>query len=291
MTGIVQRARPCLGTLVAIRVEGLDAAQALAAIDNAFTEVETVHRRMSFHERASDLARLHAAEPGETVSIDSRTYAVLACARHIAELSDGCFDPTIAASQVALGRLPRPARARAPDPRATWRDIELLSGDRVRLHRPLWLDLGGIAKGYAVDRAIELLVRTGASHAIVNAGGDLRVAGAREEMIHLRGASRKGTVGAVSIADAALASSTSAIDRRRATRGWVGTHLHGRNKIPVATFSSASVIAPTCMVADALTKVVLAASPSVSQRALAACNAQGATHSNRHGWRALGAAA
>jgi FAD:protein FMN transferase len=288
---IVQRARPLLGTLVAIRVEGLNPSRALAAIDAAFAEVEAVHRRMSFHERASDLARLHAAEPGETVSIDTRTHAVLTCARHIAELSDGCFDPTIAARQVALGRLPRPTGGRAPDPGATWRDIELLSGNRVRLHRPLWLDLGGIAKGYAVDRAIELLVRAGAAHAIVNAGGDLRVAGTREEMIHLRGASRKGTVGAVSITDAALASSTSALDRRRVSRGWAGTHLHGRSKIPIATFSSASVIAPTCMVADALTKVVLAASPSVSQRALAACNAQAATHSDRHGWRALGAAA
>jgi thiamine biosynthesis lipoprotein len=287
---VVQRARPWLGTLVRMRVEGLDEARARTAIDRAFAEVEMVHRCMSFHAADSDLARLHAAQAGEGVAVDARTHEVLACALRIAELSDGCFDPTIAARQVALGLLPRPARACAPDPRATWRDIELLSGNRARLHKPLWLDLGGIAKGYAVDRALAVLIHAGAAHALVDAGGDLRVAG-RSEIVHLRGAAPGGAAGTVCITDAAVASSSGAIDRRRAQRTWIGAHLHGRSGAPVGTFSSASVVAPTCMVADALTKVVLAASPAVRRRALAACDAQAATHSVRHGWRSFGVAA
>ena len=285
------RARPLLGTLVEVRVEGLGETQARAALDAAFAEVATVHARMSFHDAASDLSRLHVAEVGASVRVDFRTRDVLACALHIAALSGGCFDPTIAARQVVLGALLRPAFGRAPDENATWRDIELLDDDRVRLRRPLWIDLGGIAKGYAVDRAIEVLVQAGASHAVVNAGGDMRVAGQREETVYLRGAARGGAAGAVSITDAALASSTGAVARMRSGRRWVGAHIDGRSKMPIATFSSASVIAPACMVADALTKVVLAASPSVSRRALAACAAQAAMHSTRYGWRSVGAAA
>jgi FAD:protein FMN transferase len=110
-------------------------------------------------------------------------------------------------------------------------------------------------------------------------------------VVHLRGAGRTGVSGAVSIADAALASSSGAVDRRRTPRGWVGAHLDGRRGLPVGTFSSASVIAPTCMVADALTKVVLAASAPVARRVLAHFDAQAATHSARHGWRQWDAAA
>lgn len=287
----LQRARPCLGTLVEMRVEGLGEDAAAVAFDDAFAEVAAVHARMSFHEAASDLSRLHAADIGDAIPLDPRSHEVLACALRLAELSEGCFDPTIAARQVALDVLPRPPLARMPDPNANWRDIELLEGSCVRLHKPLWIDLGGIAKGYAVDRAMDVLVRAGASHALVNAGGDLRVAGPREEIVHLRGAARYGATGTVAIADAALASSCGATQRRRVQRRWTGTHLHGRSRTPVATFASASVIAPACMIADALTKVVLAASPAIARRVLAICGAQAATHSMRHGWRTIGAAA
>lgn len=286
----VQRARPSLGTLVEMRVEGLGEVRALAAIDAAFVEVRAVHRCMSFHESASDLSRLHAAALGMAVEVDMRMVEVLRCALKVAELSAGCFDPTIAAQAVAWGMLPRPHSPFTPAARANWRDIELLDGNRVRLRHPLWLDLGGIAKGYAVDRAIDVLLKAGATQAMVNAGGDLRVAGPREEIVHLRGACAAGAAGVVAIANAALASSTGLTTRNRRHGRWIGAHLHGRTKAPAGTFSSASVIADRCMIADALTKVVLA-EPALAQRMLAAYGTQMATHSARHGWRGFGLAA
>ncbi|MGH8122709.1 MAG: FAD:protein FMN transferase [Rudaea sp.] len=153
------------------------------------------------------------------------------------------------------------------------------------------LDLGGIAKGYAVDRAIDVLFKAGATQAMVNAGGDLRVAGPREEIVHLRGACAASATGAVAIANAALASSAGSATRKRRLGRWVGAHLHGRTKVPVGMFSSASVIADRCMIADALTKVMFAAEPALAQRVIAACGAQVATHSARHGWCAMGLAA
>ena len=247
---VVRRARPLLGTLVDIRVEGLPAADALRAIEAAFAEIAQIHQLMSFHSQDSDLARLHRAGAGVRVCVDARTREALACALRVADASSGVFDPTIAAAQVAGGYLPPPHTTRLPDSMASWRDIEI-DGDAVCLHRPLWIDLGGIAKGYAVDRAVAILLAAGARQLVVNAGGDLRVAGARAERVCVRDAD--GRVAAeVALADGAIASSTSA------RAGEVAIHADGVSRHAVRGGATVSVVAPTCMIADALTKVVLA---------------------------------
>ncbi|MEO5558152.1 MAG: FAD:protein FMN transferase, partial [Dokdonella sp.] len=182
----IRRSRPWLGTFVDIRVDGLDDEMAISAIEAAFAEVAAVHRLMSFHEATSDLSRLHRDAVRKPVAVDARTYEVLRAALRFSEESQGCFDPTIAARLVEWKRLPRPLDAASADPLANWRDIELLDDVRVRFKRALWLDLGGIAKGYAVDRALAVLQATDASAACVNAGGDLRRFGSTPEQIELR---------------------------------------------------------------------------------------------------------
>jgi FAD:protein FMN transferase len=243
--------RPMLGTFVEMRVEGLRERDALIAIDAAFAEVATIHRLMSFHELDSNLSCVHAAKVGTVVAVDPRTFEVIAFAKHVAAISDGCFDPTIAAHQVYCGALPRPQSPFDPDLNATWSDIELLDGDHIRLQKPLWIDLGGIAKGYAVDRAIAILQSADATQICVNAGGDLRIVGERSETVQLRNAN--GTTGyhAVEIGDAALASS-----------------------VDPTSLRSASVVARECIIADALTKVVLYGNADIAQKTLAHFGAQ-----------------
>jgi thiamine biosynthesis lipoprotein len=282
MSNVVPRARPSLGTLVEIRVEGLSENEALRAINIAFAEMAQIHRLMSFHEPGSDLSRVHRARAGTHVRVDARTREVLACAMRVAQESNGCFDPTVAAEQVARGYLPRPDSAFAPDSNAIWRDIEL-SDDGVCLRKPLWIDLGGIAKGYAVDRAVEILLESGASQACVNAGGDLRVAGPRAECVHVRDA-LGAVVSAVELADAAIATSTSALT------GTLPAHVHGALRQAIAGGTTVSVVAPNCMLADALTKVVLAQA-AASACALSAFGAHASGHDARSGWRMLGDAA
>lgn len=288
MADVIQRMRPWLGTFVEIRAEGLVEAESARVIEAAFAEIAVVHRRMSFHAADSDLARLHRAPVGAGVRVDARTREVLECALRIAAASDGCFDPTIAAQQVGWGFLPRPDSPFAPDPCASWRDIELVDDDCVRLRRPLWLDLGGIAKGYAVDRAIEILIAAGATQAGVNAGGDLRLFGSRTECIHLRTSGGfHEIVPGIELTNAAVASSAGLRTRRRVRGRWQDTHVHGRERRPVGALSSVSVVAEHCIVADALTKVVLAASVKASRAVLAAFGAHACTHDSWHGWRIL----
>lgn len=179
----ISRARPLLGTLVAIRVEGLPETQAHPAIEEAFEEIAAIERLMSFHRPDSDLTRFNHAAAGETVTLDPRTVEVFACALELARESRGIFDVTVGAELVAGGVLPPPSSQAVPDPGGSWRDIEILGPDRIRLHRRLWADLGGIAKGYAVDQAIARLCREAGAQCVVNAGGDIRVSGPRSERV------------------------------------------------------------------------------------------------------------
>jgi FAD:protein FMN transferase len=175
--GAIERARPLLGTLVRIRVAGVDAADAHAAIERGFAAIEAIHALMSFHEPAE---RRQPPEPRCGPGRRARgpaTREVLQLAVEVASASSGVFDVTVAPLLVDAEFLPAPASAPRPDPLADWRDIGI-TDDEVRFHRPLWVDLGGIAKGYAVDAALAAMALPPQASACVDAGGDLRVCGA-----------------------------------------------------------------------------------------------------------------
>ncbi len=288
--GRIERVRPWLGTLVQIACVGLPAARAHRSIEDAFAAVADVHGLMSFHEPTSDVSRLNRDAAERPVAVDAQTFAVLALARGLSEASGGAFDISVGERLVRGGRLPRPASDSSPDPEASWRDIELLEGERVRFHRPLWIDLGGIAKGFAVDQAIKRVAVDEGVLWVVNAGGDLRVAGDGAERVLLRtdGAAEGEGAAVMHLENASLASSSGRRRGGRLDRQTVGPHLDGRSRRAVGGRSFVSVVAPRCAVADALTNVVLARRAG----ALSILNGFGATaflQDARGRWRTLGA--
>ncbi len=285
----VERARPLLGTRVAIRVRGLPEPCAHRAIDAAFAETAEIHDRMSFHAAESDVSRLNRQALDRPVAVHPHTLAVLREAQRIAADSCGCFDITVAAQLVEWGMLPRPPCRYRPDALGSWRDIQLLAGGEVRFHRPIWIDLGGIAKGYAVDRAIDRLRRHGVVEACVNAGGDLRVLGPTSERIHLRsGAGRDGRLAVLALQDGSVASSGGGVGDQCARSH--GPHVDGRQRRPIGARSFVSVVAEQCVVADALTKVVLAKRER-SETLLRRYGAIAHVYLSNTGWRILGTAA
>lgn len=225
-----RRAQPHLGTLVEIAADGAAGIDADGAIDAAFAAIATVHRLMSFHDSASDIGRLNRARPGEIVAIHDWTGQVLRCALEIAQRSDGAFD--IDGSALAL-----------------------LPGNRVRVARAgLRIDLGGIAKGFAVDRALDALMANGAAGGIVNAGGDVGVRGSGTHRVHVRDPrDPRRLVCAVALANQAIASSGGVIEGRS------GIVIDPHAGAPVSAILGATVRAPSCLIADALTKVVMVA--------------------------------
>ena len=284
-----RRARPLLGTLVEIRVDDVDPARALAAIEAAFAEIAAVHRRMSFHEHDSDVSRINRDASREPVTVDARTLEVIRLAIDVARASAGRFDPTIAAELVAWNRLPRPHDAPAPQTDADWRDIEVRDDGRIGCARPLWIDLGGIAKGYAVDRAIERLAELGIAQACVNAGGDLRRIGAGWETVHIRSPITQRPERALLLGEGGVASSGGYFERAWHRGRMVGPHVDGVRREPLPVDRAVTVVADRCALADALTKVVIADADAAGPL-LEARHAQAIVYRDAD-WRSVGRAA
>jgi thiamine biosynthesis lipoprotein len=250
---ICRRARPLLGTLVEIAAAGAPAA---AAVDAAFAAVLEVHRLMSFHEAGSDVSRINMARAGEEIFVSPHTHRVLRFARRVSEACGGVFDVTVADVLVRHGFLPAlPAEDVRPR-EATWRDLEVLAGNRVWWRRPGRIDLGGIGKGYAVDVAIETLQSHGVPSGLVNAGGDLRMFG-EPQPVHVRLPEAHGMLAPLGLfSDCALATSAAYFSSVDSDGGPLEPLVDRERRICGAMQSSATVVAAECMTADALTKVV-----------------------------------
>ncbi len=253
----LRRARPLLGTIVEITVP--DRKCACAAIERAFAVIARVQALMSAHDESSDLGRLHRARIGVPVSVHPWTWRVLAKARAIGRRTGGAFDPVVAGRlAVANGGLP-PWRGSARGGDARFADLELLGEDRVRLRRRLRIDLGGIAKGFAVDRAVAVLRAARLEFGLVNAGGDLRAFGPRAWPVHVRHPGAPGCLVSLgSLRNGAVATSAPYFSEVRASgRRVVSALIDPTDGRCITGAISATVFARTCLAADALAKAVL----------------------------------
>ena len=253
----IRRCRPLLGTFVEVTTSGSKAASLERGIDAAFAAVEKVHRLMSFHDPDSDVSRMNREAFPKSIIVHPWTWEVLETAQHLAQESNGVFDIATARLLASRGYLPK--REYQPDNAATWRDIFLRKNCRVFFRRQLVIDLGGIAKGFAVDRAVAALKACGVKAGIVNAGGDLRVFGPISRIIHVRHpATRAFAAGAVRLAERAMATSGVYFNCRRHHGEYVSPLVDGCTRRFARELISVSVAAAGCVVADALTKVVFA---------------------------------
>ena len=156
------------------------------AIQEALDEVV---EQMSTWEPRSDLARFNRAAPATWHVLPAAFFEVLACAREVAERSDGAFDPTAGALVDAWGFGPA-ARRGVPDEaglaaalaRAGWRRLELDAARRAaRQPGGLALDLSAIAKGFGVDVVARRLDALGLDSHLVEVGGELRGSGVKPD--------------------------------------------------------------------------------------------------------------
>src|SRR6202043_1067115 len=139
--------------------------------------------------------------------------------------------------------------------------IELLADNRIRFTHPsVKIDLGGIAKGFAVDRAIDELRGHGVRSAIVNAGGDLAAFGPQPRTIQVRDPrSPDRLICQVDVRDQALASTGRRFDPFRSAAPADSAVIEPKTRTQAHAVHGATVRASSCMIADALTKVVMLA--------------------------------
>lgn len=247
----VSRARPLLGTFVVVSAEG-----SRSAVDRglaqAFEAVEAVERRMSYFNPTSDVSRLNREAYKSPVHVHGQTYRVLRQAQQLSLLSNGIFDVTIAGVLVREGFLPE-GEGPGVDLRANFTDIWLGPGRRVRFRRSLRIDLGGIAKGFAVDQALSALRRANVIKGWVNAGGDMAFFSDRAENILVRHPEQSDKMVSLGhVRQGALASSAPAYR----SRGRAPYVCEGKT---IRSYSSVTVAAPRACWADGLTKIALLA--------------------------------
>jgi thiamine biosynthesis lipoprotein len=254
----VRRARPALGTIVDIRASGAPARTIDAGIAAAFAAIDQVQRLMSFHETGSDLWRLNRHASQEPVAVHPWTWRVVTVAKLLWEHTGGLFDCAVAPALVAAEFLPRHREFQDASPSAHMGDVQLPATNAVRFARPLLLDLGGIAKGFAVDRAVEALRASGVPRGTVNAGGDLRLFGEQSEPIHVRNPGNPGELLSLgNFADIAVATSAAYFAGREAGGRRVTPIVNPGDGQLAGSRRSVTVIAAECVFADALTKPVL----------------------------------
>ena len=183
---IVRRSLPVMGTIAHFAVPHRDEWRAHTAIDAAVAELQWVERTMTRFTNTSDIGRANLFAAQDAVGVSAQTADVVLEALRWADALDGRYDPAIG-SAVALWDV-KNRREPPPDEQVTALagrrfHSALEAGTRrgarvLRYHDPgVRLDLGSIAKGHGVDRAVDALRRHGIEHAVVVAGGDLYALG------------------------------------------------------------------------------------------------------------------
>ncbi|WP_166837573.1 FAD:protein FMN transferase [Rheinheimera pleomorphica] len=171
-----------LGTQAYIELWSEDSTLASQLILDVQAEFERINQLMSPYIASSELSLLNRQAASAPVQVSAEMYQLLQQARQISELSNGAFDITFASVGFYYdyrARLkPDAAQLQQGRQLVNYQSVELLPGNTVRYRQAgIKIDLGGIAKGYAVERGILLLAARGIKHAQLTAGGDSRLLG------------------------------------------------------------------------------------------------------------------
>ena len=261
-----------MGTRITVEVWVDDAAQADAANEAVLAEMRHVDATMSTYKPESEISRVNAHAAEGAMPISTELFDLLVTAKQYSLLTEGAFDITYA----SVGYLydfrkrvrPDEAHIRAALPAVNYEHVLLDPAQHtVRFTQPgVRIDLGGIAKGYAVDRGIEALQRVGITHGYVSAGGDSRVIGDRfgkPWVVGIRDPQKgEGTVIArVPLVAAAI--STSGDYERYFDEGGVRYHhiIDPRTGHSASKVRSATVIAATAVRTDGLSKTAFVLGP------------------------------
>ncbi len=187
---LIRRTVPVMGTIAEVGVVHRDERFAQGAIAAAIAELRAVDRAMTRFDDASEIGRANLEAARRPVPVSEATAEVVTAGLTWAEASDGAFDPTLGRA-VALWDVghrkapPAAGQLRAFAGEGLYRSLEIgrRAGEPVVVYHDdaIGLDLGGIGKGYGVDRAVRALREWGVTDALVNVGGDLYALGVSED--------------------------------------------------------------------------------------------------------------
>ncbi len=271
---IFRETKLLMGTTVEITVRGEDKALAGQAVEQAFREIEKVDNLMSTFKADSEISLINREGDRRPIKVSRDTFRVIRESLRLSEQSAGAFDISVA-PLITLWRtakknkqLPGPGKLKETLALVGYRNIVIDEEKRTVGFRKkgMRINLGGIAKGYAVDRAVAKLRERGIKRAIVNAGGDLYLLGRPPEKdfwtIGLRHPGKKGKIlGSIQARDEAIVTSGNyenyfTLDGKR-----YGHILDPRTGKPVEGILSVTVLAKDAFRADGLATAIFVLGP------------------------------
>jgi thiamine biosynthesis lipoprotein len=255
-----------MGTSIHVELFGKDERAANVAIDAVMAEMQRIDGAMSTYKASSELSRINRDAARMPVHVSEEMFDLLARALEFSRLSDGAFDITYAAAGHLYDYREgiRPSEEQLAQARQAigWRHVVLHEADRtVRFTQPgVRLDLGGFAKGHAVNNAAAILHKHGVKHGAVAAGGDSRVIGdrlGRPWTVGVRDPRRPGQVVALLPLEDAAVSTSGDYERFFEADGERHHHvIDPRTGKSARGVHSVTVIGPEGLVTEALSKIV-----------------------------------
>lgn len=177
-----KRTQILLGTVVEIQIRDEDEQKAENAIKKAFAEVKRIDDLFTTYNEESPVWKINN-NSDTLIKVDDEIYNLLVLCDSVTQLSDGCFDVSLDNLTKAWGfysdnpHLPTRTAIDSALNSSGWNNIQLKENQILTRRKNVGLNFGAIAKGYAVDKAIDVLKNFGIKEALVNAGGEIRVFG------------------------------------------------------------------------------------------------------------------
>jgi thiamine biosynthesis lipoprotein len=253
-----------MGTRITVELWADDAAAGNKAIDAVIEEMKRIDRDMSTYKPDSEISRVNAQAANGPMKISAELFELLKTSLEYSRITDGAFDITYASVgfmyDFRAHRKPTEEEIASALPAVNYRHVVLDEKNRtVRFtQKGVRIDLGGIGKGHAVDRGIDILKSRGIKHALVTAGGDSRIIGDRfgkPWIIGIRHPDDKSKVIAeIPLEDTAI--STSGDYERYFDEGGQRYHniIDPRTGHSASKVRSATILAPTATRTDGLSK-------------------------------------
>jgi thiamine biosynthesis lipoprotein len=260
----MERTEAIMGTRCYVELWADDPVKGNDAIDAVMAELRRIDNLMSHYKPESQLSQINEYGNERPVQVDKELFDLIKLSTHYSQITDGAFDITYA----SVGYLydyrqhihPTEEQIREKLPAVNWRNM-LLDEEHhtVRFEHPgMRIDLGGIGKGYAVDRGIEVLKARGIERALVTAGGDSRIIGdrmGRPWLVAIRHPDNPSkVVTRIPLADSAV--STSGDYERYFDEGGVRYHhiIDPRTGHSASKVRSATILGPTATQTDGMSK-------------------------------------
>jgi len=259
-------ARPMMGTEVSVYLWSDDSEAGLGALESVFQEAVRIDRLMSTYKDDSEISKINREAAEAPVKSGEELYRLISRSLEISVLTEGAFDITYE----SVGQHYDFRERQRPDDMTVESELENIDFRYVQLddvagtvrfaRKGVRINLGGIAKGYVVERGINILRARGIQNAIVTAGGDSRLLGDRRGrpwMVGIRDPRKDGEV-AISVPLADEAISTSGDYERFFDEDGVRYHhiIHPASGTPAGGVHSATVFGPDAVTTDALSTSV-----------------------------------